>query len=252
LLQRFYAPLYLLITVLAEMEKAKDNAEEMVIMPLGGGQEVGRSCILLQYQGRNILLDCGCHPGKRHIRRGSKDDLNDDMLCAGREGSDGLPFFDSLDDPADIDLVLVTHFHIDHCAALPYFTEKTNFKGRIFMTHASKAVMKLLLSDNIRLQHRSAPLYSEQDLQNCIDKIEVVDYHETVEYKGIKFTATAAGHVLGAAMFMIDIDSIRVLYTGDYSLEEDRHLFGAQVPPGGPPDVMIVESTFGTSDLPSK
>lgn len=45
------------------MEKPKEGAEEMVIMPLGGGQEVGRSCILLQYQGRNILLDCGCHPG---------------------------------------------------------------------------------------------------------------------------------------------------------------------------------------------
>lgn len=36
-------------------------------------------------------------------------------------------------------------------------------------------------------------------------------------------TATAAGHVLGAAMFMLDIDGIRVLYTGDYSLEEDRY-----------------------------
>lgn len=124
------------------MDRIKESAEEMVIMPLGGGQEVGRSCILLQYQGRNIMLDCGCHPG--------------------REGSDGLPFFDSLDNPEEIDLVLITHFHIDHCAALPYFTEKTNFKGRIFMTHASKAVMKLLLSDNIRLQHRNAPLYTEQ------------------------------------------------------------------------------------------
>lgn len=38
----------------------------------------------------------------------------------------------------------------------------------------------------------------------------------------MKFTATAAGHVLGAAMFMINIDNIRVLYTGDYSMEEDR------------------------------
>ena len=52
----------------------------------------------------------------------------------------------------------------------------------------------------------------------------MVDYHQTVDYKGIKFTATAAGHVLGAAMFMIDIDGIRVLYTGDYSLEEDRYV----------------------------
>lgn len=116
--------------------------EEMVIVPLGGGQEVGRSCILLKYQGRTIMLDCGCHPG--------------------REGSDSLPFFDSIDKPEEIDLILITHFHIDHCAALPYFTEHTNFKGKIYMTHATKAVMRLLLSDNIRLQSRLPALYTEQ------------------------------------------------------------------------------------------
>lgn len=176
--------------------------EEMVITPLGGGQEVGRSCILLQYQSRQILLDCGCHPG--------------------REGMDSLPFFDAIENIATIDLVLVTHFHIDHCAALPYFTEKTQFQGKIYMTHATKAVMKLLLSDNIRLQKDKDSLYSEEDLQNCIDKIDVIDYYQTKEFRGIKFTPTPAGHVLGAAMFTIEIDNIRVLYTGDYSMEEDR------------------------------
>jgi cleavage and polyadenylation specificity factor subunit 3 len=118
------------------------ESDVMSITPLGGGQEVGRSCILLKYRGRTLMLDCGSHPG--------------------REGNDSLPFFDTIDDPASIDMILVTHFHIDHCAALPYFTEKTNFKGKIFMTHATKAVMKLLLSDNIRLQSRVRPLYTEQ------------------------------------------------------------------------------------------
>eukprot|EP01034_Spumella_vulgaris_P037838 gene37838-46690_t len=94
--------------------------------------------------------------------------------------------------------------------------------------------------------------FNAQDLNNCIDKIEVVDYHQTIEHRGIKFTATAAGHVLGAAMFMIDIDSIKVLYTGDYSLEEDRHLIQASIPPGGPPDVLIVESTFGVTNIPPR
>jgi cleavage and polyadenylation specificity factor subunit 3 len=59
-------------------------------------------------------------------------------------------------------------------------------------------------------------------------------------------------------MFMIEIDAIRVLYTGDYSMEEDRHLSSAEIPSmmigsgGGSPDVLICESTFGTTSVPSR
>ena len=177
------------------------------------------------------MLDCGCHPG--------------------REGSDSLPFFDSID--VNIDLILITHFHIDHCAALPYFTERTPFKGRVFMTHATKAVMKLLLADNIRLNNRSSrPLYTDQELTSCVDKVETIDFHQTIDVDGVKFTATAAGHVLGACMFTIVIDGKKILYTGDYSLKMDRHLHSAEIPTGDPPHVMIVESTFGITNLPDR
>jgi cleavage and polyadenylation specificity factor subunit 3 len=63
--------------------------------------------------------------------------------------------------------------------------------------------------------------------------------------KGIKFWAYHAGHVLGAAMFMIEIAGVKVLYTGDFSRQEDRHLMAAEIP-SVKPDVMIVESTYGT------
>ena len=114
----------------------------MLVTPLGGGQEVGRSCILLRFRGRMLLLDCGVHPG--------------------REGSAALPYFDGCDvDLEEVDLILITHFHLDHCASLPYFLAvNKNFKGRIFMTHATKSVMRLLLTDNIRLQAK--PLYTEK------------------------------------------------------------------------------------------
>jgi cleavage and polyadenylation specificity factor subunit 3 len=190
------------------IEEDEEVDEVMEITPLGGGQEVGRSCILLRFKGRTILLDCGIHPG--------------------REGLDAYPFFDEVD-PAEVDLILITHFHIDHSASLPYFTEKTNFKGRILMTHATKAVMRLLVSDYIKLlgggsSKSSSGMYSDIDLLNCVDKIEVVDFHQTVEHRGIKICAYAAGHVLGAAMFTVCIDGVVVLYTGDYSMEEDRYL----------------------------
>lgn len=92
----------------------------------------------------------------------------------------------------------------------------------------------------------------KQELQACMDKCEVVDYHQTMDVRGVKFTASPAGHVLGAAMFAIEIGGIKVLYTGDYSMEEDRHLSAAEMPACGPPDVLIVESTFGVQELPSK
>ena len=112
----------------------------------------------------------------------------------------------------EIDLVLITHFHLDHCASLPYLTEKTHFKGKIFMTHPTKAVLKMLLADFLKVSSVAAEdqLYDEQDLLKCIEKIEAIDYHQEREFKGIKFCSYGAGHVLGAAMFMIEIAGVRV------------------------------------------
>ncbi len=82
---------------------AAHDDDLLKITPLGAGNEVGRSCILLQYKTKNILLDCGLHPAYT--------------------GLAALPFFDEID-PSTIDLILITHFHVDHAAALPYFMEK--------------------------------------------------------------------------------------------------------------------------------
>ncbi|KAM3318553.1 hypothetical protein ACQJBY_035986 [Aegilops geniculata] len=156
-----------------------------------------------------------------------------------------LPYFDEID-PSAIDVLLVTHFHLDHAASLPYFLEKTTFKGRVFMTHATKAIYRLLLSDYVKVSKVSVEdmLFDEQDIIRSMDKIEVIDFHQTLEVNGIRFWCYTAGHVLGAAMFMVDIAGVRILYTGDYSREEDRHLKAAEIPQFSP-DICIIESTYG-------
>ena len=73
---------------------------------------------------------------------------------------------------------------------------------------------------------------------------QVIDFHQTLEVNGIRFWCYTAGHVLGAAMFMVDIAGVRVLYTGDFSREEDRHLRAAELPQFSP-DICIIESTYG-------
>lgn len=167
-------------------------------------------------------------------------------------------------------------FHVDHAAGLPYvmervrdishheiknspFSPQTNFKegkGKVYMTHPTKAIFRLTMQDAVRIGDNSNDsgdrLYTEEDLNNAWQNIIPVDYHQDIVISGgLRFTPYHAGHVLGAAMFMIQIAGINILYTGDYSREEDRHLVSAEVPPIRP-DVMICESTFGVHTLPPR
>ncbi|KAF1741097.1 hypothetical protein MXB_5204, partial [Myxobolus squamalis] len=129
-------------------------------------------------------------------------------------------------------------FHLDHCGALPWFLTKTHFKGQVFMTHATKAIYKLSGSG------QTESLYGDKDLENTLDRIKVVHFHQQMEVCGIEFTCYHAGHVLGACMFLIDIAGVKILYTGDFSRQEDRHLMSGEIPPIHP-DVLIMESTYG-------
>lgn len=199
--------------------------EKIFVKPLGAGNEVGRSCVHLKYKNRKILVDCGVHPA--------------------HTGVSSLPFLDPID-LSRIDVTPVRHFHLVHDAALPFLTEKAEFKGKVYMTHPTKAILKWLLNDYIRVINSSAEqdFYIEQDLQNCYNMIIPIDYHQQVNLKGIKFTALNAGHVIGAAMFLLKIEKTKLLYTGDFSREEDRHLKAAENP-GCFLDALITESTYG-------
>lgn len=86
-----------------------------------------------------------------------------------------------------IDLVLVTHFHLDHAAALPYLTEHTSFKGAIYMTYPTKAVMQMILKDYIRVSTGEEELYNAADLKHCCDKIQGLDFHQVYIYIILKY-----------------------------------------------------------------
>ncbi|OAF64482.1 hypothetical protein A3Q56_07809, partial [Intoshia linei] len=138
-------------------------------------------------------------------------------------------------------------FHLDHCGALPWFLQKTDFKGKCFMTHATKAIYRWLLADYVKVS-KVAPedrLYTEDDLIKSMEKIQTVNFHQEMFVDGVKFTCYHAGHVLGAAMFLIEIADVKILYTGDFSCEEDRHLMAAEVP-NVRPNILITESTYGS------
>ncbi|KAK1834650.1 beta-lactamase-like protein [Podospora conica] len=208
-----------------------DPADELMFLCLGGGNEVGRSCHIIQYKGKTVMLDAGQHPAY--------------------DGLAALPFFDDFD-LSTVDVLLISHFHIDHAASLPYVLAKTNFRGRVFMTHPTKAIYKWLIQDSVRVGNTSSNptsqlVYTEQDHLNTFPQIEAIDYHTTHTISSIRITPYPAGHVLGAAMFLIEIAGLNIFFTGDYSREQDRHLVSAEVPRGVKIDVLITESTYGVA-----
>ena len=93
--------------------------------------------------------------------------------------------------------------------------------------------------------NQQAPLYTESDHLSTFPHIEAIDYHTTHTISSIRITPYPAGHVLGAAMFLIEIAGLKIFFTGDYSREQDRHLVSAEVPRGVKIDVLITESTYG-------
>jgi len=197
----------------------------MEIIPLGAGSEVGRSSCIIKFKGKMVMFDCGIHPAY--------------------SGMSTLPYFDHIN-PAEVDLCLITHFHLDHSGAVPYFANRTDFDGRIIMTHPTKPICKLLWQDYSRVSKISTDdqIFTQKDIDLVMKKIELIDFHEEICHKGIKVKAYCAGHVLGAAMMMVEINGVRVLYTGDYSREIDRHLPQAEIP-DCQIHVLIVESTYG-------
>jgi cleavage and polyadenylation specificity factor subunit 3 len=202
------------------------DGDLLEITPLGSGAEVGRSCVIVRFRGKVIMFDCGIHPA--------------------HSGMSALPYFDHIS-PAEVDLLLVTHFHLDHSGSVPYFVNRTEFKGKVFMTHPTRPICRMLWHDYARVSKIAAEdqIFSTSDIEDTLEKTELIDYHEEKQHCGIKFSAYRAGHVLGAAMFLVNIGGIRVLYTGDYSQEKDRHLPPAEIPPGRV-HVLISECTYGS------
>lgn len=128
------------------------------------------------------------------------------------------------------------------------------------MTHATKAIYKWLIADTVRVgsitsssESRQAPLYTEQDHLSTFPRIEALDFYQRMSISGVNVTALPAGHVLGAAMYVVEIAGLKILFTGDYSREDDRHLVSASVPQNvGQIDLLITESTFGTASFPPR
>lgn len=212
----------------------------------GADRGVTGSCHLLQCGGRQILIDCGMYQGGRELNE---------------ENSEPFGF-----DPAAIDIVLLTHAHLDHCGRLPLL-HKRGFRGEVITTAASRELARLVLLDSAHLQEEEAqyqqrkaarhghngletqPLYTVLDTLNCFESFgRTAKYRQPLELgPGIRATFFDAGHILGSASILVELEDAgqkrRVLFSGDLG-NAGHPLLRTPVPPDSC-DVVVMETTYG-------
>lgn len=154
-----------------------------------------------------------------------------------------------------LDAVIISHFHLDHCGALPFFTEMCGYDGPIYMTHPTRAICPILLEDyrKITVERKGeTKFFTSEMIKNCMKKVIPINLHQTIKVDDdIEIKAYYAGHVLGAAMIYVRVGQESVVYTGDYNMTPDRHLGSAWIDKVRP-DVLITESTYATTIRDSK
>ena len=206
---------------------------EVSVTPLGAGQEVGRSCLLLSFADeRHILLDCGVHMGHNDRRKYPDFNFLQNKL-------------QTKDLNNKIDFLLLSHFHLDHCAALPFFVNQFGYNKPIFASEPTRAILPYMLKDYIRVSKDTFFRGQERDVARTMQLVQSLTLNGQHTVNGVRITSFYAGHVLGAVMFLVEYKGVRVLYTGDYNSAADRHLAALKVPQCRP-DIVITETTYAT------
>jgi cleavage and polyadenylation specificity factor subunit 3 len=128
--------------------------QNVSILPLGAGCEVGRSCLILTINNKKIMLDCG--------------------LMINKEDTDSLPLFDKVN-AEELEMVIITHAHLDHCGALPYFLSRYNYKKKVYMTKPTKDIYHYLVRDTAKVQKEKA-LFDAQEILDSLERIVPVEF----------------------------------------------------------------------------
>lgn len=202
---------------------------------------------LLEVNGVRILLDCGLYQGRR------EDSY--EVNCR-------FPHFD----PHDIDLVILSHAHIDHSGNLPNLC-KQGFSGNIYTTFATRDLCQIMLADSAHIQEQDtewlnkerakdglppvAALYLREDAERCLRQFVTLGYERPMPVAdGVTVTFFDAGHILGAAQVLLEVvdkedggKKKRFLFSGDIGRGGNEILNDPAVV--REVDFVLMESTYG-------
>jgi metallo-beta-lactamase family protein len=209
----------------------------------GAAQTVTGSMHLLKVNNHQILLDCGMYQGHRK---------------EAYERNKNFPF-----DPSEIDALILSHAHIDHCGNIPTLV-KQGYRGPIWATPATRDLAVIMLRDSAHIQESDVayvnkrrlrqgqipfePLYTQADALAALNLFQTVGYKRKFSpLPGVEVEFRDAGHLLGSASVTLNIDdhgrSKRLVFSGDIGRKNLPILRDPQPVQGA--DFMIMESTYG-------
>jgi len=215
----------------------------MEIQFLGAAQTVTGSQHLISVNGSRILLECGLFQGKRR---------------ESFERNRDLPF-----DATSVDALILSHAHIDHSGNIPNLVRR-GFRGSIHCTFATRDLCSAMLRDSAYIQEHDVayvnkkrarkglppvePIYTHADAIASLEHFVSVGYDRPVWVApGVRCTFLDAGHILGSAIVLLEIEEgqqrTRLLFSGDLG-RQDRPILRDPTP-APPADVLIIESTYG-------
>ena len=211
----------------------------------GAVRSVTGSKHLIEVNGKRILLDCGLYQGPREESYAKNQNF--------------------AFDPASIDIVILSHGHIDHSGNIPNLV-KNGFKGDIICTYATRDLVAIMLRDSARIQNYDIeylnkkrekthlkplePIYSMEDAVKSLKYFLGMGYERTREIaNGVYLTLYDAGHILGSAIVVLDIkdqeqkQELRLVFSGDLG-RPDRPIL-CDPTPVKEADILMIESTYG-------
>jgi metallo-beta-lactamase family protein len=223
----------------------------MNIIPHGAAKEVTGTCHEIRVnpsagsgQAKRILLDCGLFQGKRAEAAAKNAEF-------------------TFDPGKDIDAVILSHAHMDHCGRIPVLW-KRGYRGPVYCTYATKDLSHVMLADGGFIQEKDeeffrkhaphemlpseGPLYTQSDAEESIGLFFGKNYHEWFTVcDGVKALFVDAGHVLGAAMVVLEIEeggkTRRIGFSGDVGRSTLPIIRDPEPMP--PVEFLICESTYG-------
>ena len=212
---------------------------------VGAAQTVTGSMHLVRTPHATVLLDCGLYQGRRQ---------------ESRERNERFPIHVD-----DLDAVVLSHAHIDHSGALPLLVRR-GYQGNIYATSATRDLCAVMLEDAAMIQgadarhinkmidrkgsdmHRVEPLYGEEDVVRALGQFIAIPYRRPqLIAPGVTLSFLDAGHVLGSAICVLDIEdegqTKRLCFTGDLGRNDMPILRDPEIPSGV--HALISESTYG-------